>query len=114
MAVEHGNIFFISAPDAEQNPTGFLHHSSTLFTHIELVVNQVTQVPFHTDAAQLDRSQPVLGFWIIFSEVQDPILVLVELHKVFVSPFLQSIQVSLQVLNYSLTQLQHKISSRYS
>ncbi|GAB0187163.1 cAMP-dependent protein kinase inhibitor alpha [Grus japonensis] len=69
---------------------------STLFTHIELVVHQDHQVLFHKAALKPDGPQPVLHSWIMFSQVQDLTLVLVELHKVLVSPLFQPIQIFLQ------------------
>ncbi|KAK4825412.1 hypothetical protein QYF61_027178 [Mycteria americana] len=69
---------------------------STLFTHIELVVYRDCQVPFHKAAPQPGRPQVVLHSWIMFSQVQDFTLVLIEPHKVLVSPLFQPIQVFLQ------------------
>ncbi|KAK4828564.1 hypothetical protein QYF61_027533 [Mycteria americana] len=69
---------------------------STLFTHIELVVHQDPQAPFHRAAPQPGRSLPVLHSWIMFSQVQGLTLVLVEHHNVLVSPLFQPIQIFLQ------------------
>lgn len=55
-----------------------------------------TKSPSHRYSSQLGRPHPVLIPWLMFSQVQDIDLVLVELHRVLVSPFLQPVQVFLR------------------
>lgn len=64
------------------DPVGFLCHNCTLLTHMELLVHQDPQIPFHRAAPQTGPSQPVLHSCIVFCQVQDLTLVLVELPKV--------------------------------
>lgn len=54
--------------DATQHPVGFLCRSSTLSTHIEIIIHQDHQVPFHRAAPQQSR---FLFSWVMFSQVQD-------------------------------------------
>lgn len=73
--IDWDNGFLISASDAPvdacQHPVWFLSWRSTLFVHMQLLVFQDPQIPFHRAALQWSRSQPVLHFWIRFSQVQD-------------------------------------------
>lgn len=83
-------LVMLSAADAVHylnDLVGFLCHKSTLLTHIELLVHQDPQIPFHRAAPQIGPSQPVLHSWIRFCQVQDLTLVLVELLKAFCTPY---------------------------
>lgn len=73
-----------------------LSATAAQFAHMELVVHQDPQDPFHWAAPQLGRSQLVLHLWIMFYQVQDLMLVLAGLHTVLVRPIFQSLLIFLQ------------------
>lgn len=73
-----------------------LSASAAQFAHMELVVHQDPQDPFHWAAPQVGRSQLVLHLWIMFYQVEDLMLVLVGLHTVLVRPIFQSLLIFLQ------------------
>lgn len=85
-SAEWDNGDFISAVDAVHH-VGFFCHNSTLLTHMELLVHQDPQIPFQRAAPQTGASQPVLHSWIMFCQVQDLTLVLVELLKVLCTSY---------------------------
>lgn len=68
---------------------------ATLLAHIQFSVHKDPQVLFFKDAFQFHGPQCALVPWVIRPQVQDFAVLLVELHAVPVSPFLQSMNIPL-------------------
>lgn len=90
---EWDNGDFISAGNAlvhpvhhVKDPVGFLCHNSTLLTHMELLVHQDPQIPFHRAASQTGPSQPVLHSWIVLCQCKILPLSLLNFLKFSVHP----------------------------
>jgi len=80
--------------DAAQDMVGLLGCEHTLLGHIELLINQHTQV-LHSAALHPFFTQPVFVLGIALTHVQDLALGLAELHEVRTGPPLKPVKVPL-------------------
>jgi len=85
-------------PDTSQDAVGLLGHLGTLLAHVQLAVNQHSQVHLRWAAFQPLLPKPEALHGVVVTQVQDPALGLVEPHTVGLSPSIQSVQISLQSL----------------
>jgi len=85
-------------PDTSQDAVGLLGHLGTLLAHVQLVVDQHSQVLFRQAAFQPLLPKPVALHGAVVIKVQDPALGFVESHTVGLGPLIQSVQVPLQSL----------------
>ena len=69
-------------PDAQQDTIGLSDYQAILLTHIQLVMNQNPQIPFHRALLQLLFSQTIHMPSIVLFQVQNLALALVKLHTV--------------------------------
>ncbi|PKU44166.1 hypothetical protein llap_5535 [Limosa lapponica baueri] len=81
--------------DAAQDVAGFLGCKHTLLAHVELLVNQHTQVFLLGAALNPFSAQPVFVLEIALIQVQDLAFGLVELHEVCMGPPLKPATVPL-------------------
>ncbi|KAK4826479.1 hypothetical protein QYF61_009475 [Mycteria americana] len=84
--------------DTSQDAIGFLGCLGTLLAHIQLAVNQHSQVLFHWAAFQPLFPKPVALHGVAVAQVQDLALGLVKPHTIHPSPSIQPVQVPLQSL----------------
>ncbi|KAK4819909.1 hypothetical protein QYF61_014644 [Mycteria americana] len=85
-------------PDTSQDAVGFLGHLGTLLAHIQLAVNQHSQVLFQWAAFQPLYPKPVALHGAVVAQVQDLALGLIKPHPIDLSPLIQPVQVPLQSL----------------
>ncbi|KAK4817079.1 hypothetical protein QYF61_027910, partial [Mycteria americana] len=84
--------------DTSQDAVGFLGHLGTLLAHIQVAVNQHSQVLFRLAAFQPLFPKPVALHGVAVAQVQDLALGLVKPHTIDLSPSIQPVQVPLQSL----------------
>ncbi|KAK4825851.1 hypothetical protein QYF61_003102 [Mycteria americana] len=84
--------------NTSQDAIGFLGRLGTLLAHIQPAVNQHPQVLFCWAAFQPLFPKPVALHGIVVTQVQDPVLSLVESHTIGLGPSIQPVQVPLQSL----------------
>ncbi|KAK4826791.1 hypothetical protein QYF61_011440 [Mycteria americana] len=84
--------------DTSQDAIGFLGHLGTRLAHIQVAVNQHSQVLLCWAAFQPLFPKPVALHGVVVAQVQDLALGLVEPHTVDPSPSIQPVQVPLQNL----------------
>ncbi|KAK4816500.1 hypothetical protein QYF61_017461 [Mycteria americana] len=91
-------LFLLQARVPNQDAIGFLGHLGTLLAHIQLAVNQHSQVLLCQAAFQPLFPKPVALHGVVVTQVQDPALGLVEPHTIGLSPLIQPVQIPLQSL----------------
>ncbi|KAK4823743.1 hypothetical protein QYF61_006012 [Mycteria americana] len=84
--------------DISQDAIGILGHLGTLLAHIQVAVNQNTQVLLCWAAFQPLFLKPVALHGVVVTQVQDLALGLVEPHTIGLSPLIQPVQIPLQSL----------------
>jgi len=89
-----------TAFDVAQAMVNLLDCKHTLLGHVELLVNQHPQVLLGRAALNPFSIQPVFVLDIAPTNVQEPALGLVELHKVHTGPPLKPVKVPLDVIPY--------------
>ena len=77
--------------DTSQDAVGPLGHLGTLLAHVQLIINQHTQVPFLFTIIQPLFPKPVALHGVTGARVQDPSLGLVEPHPIHLNPAIQFI-----------------------
>ncbi|KAK4815599.1 hypothetical protein QYF61_004814 [Mycteria americana] len=78
--------------DTSQDAIGFLGHLGTLLAHIQLAVNQHSQVLFCQAAFQPLFPKPVVLHGVVVAQVQDLALSVVESHTTGLGPSIQPVQ----------------------
>ena len=73
-------------------------HLGTLLAHVQLSIDQPTQVPFLFVVIQSICPKPRALHEVIVAKLQVPALSLIEHHRVHLSPVIQPIQIPLQGL----------------
>ncbi|PKU43223.1 hypothetical protein llap_6461 [Limosa lapponica baueri] len=81
--------------DAAQDMVGFLGCKHTLLAHTQLFIYRYSQILLLRAALNVFIPQPVLIPGLSLTQVQDPPLCLIDLHKVHMGPLLKSVQVPL-------------------
>ncbi|KAK4832409.1 hypothetical protein QYF61_022544, partial [Mycteria americana] len=81
-----------------EDAIGFLGHLGTLRAHIQVALDQHSQVLFRWAAFQPLFPKPPVLHRVVVTQVQDPALDLVEPHTVGLGPWIQPVQVPLQSL----------------
>ncbi|KAK4814935.1 hypothetical protein QYF61_006290 [Mycteria americana] len=84
--------------DTSQDAIGFLGHLGTLLAHIQVAVNQHSQVLFRRAAFQPLFPKPAALHGVVVTQAQEPALSLVEPHTIGLGPSIQPVQVPLQSL----------------
>ncbi|KAK4821092.1 hypothetical protein QYF61_013420 [Mycteria americana] len=84
--------------DTSQDAIGLFGHLGTLLAHIQVAVDQHSQVLFWHTAFQPLFPKPVALHGVVVTQVQDPALGLVEPHTIGLGPSIQPVQVPLQSL----------------
>ncbi|KAK4830008.1 hypothetical protein QYF61_008178 [Mycteria americana] len=84
--------------DTSQDAVGFLGHLVTLPVHVQLAVDQHSQVLFCQAAFQPLFSKPVALHGVVVAQVQDLALGVVKPHTIDLGPSIQPVQVPLQSL----------------
>ncbi|KAK4820419.1 hypothetical protein QYF61_026255 [Mycteria americana] len=84
--------------DTSQDAIGFLGHLGTLPAHVQLAVNQHSQVLLCWAAFQPLFPKPEALHGVVVAQVQDLALSLVESHTIGLNPSIQPVQVPLQSL----------------
>ncbi|GAB0180261.1 hypothetical protein GRJ2_000491400 [Grus japonensis] len=92
------SLVLLAFSDTSQDAVGLLGHLGTLPAHIQLAVDQHSQVLFLWAAFQTLFPKPVALHGIVVTEVQDLAHDLVEPHTVDLSPLIQPVQIPLQCL----------------
>ncbi|KAJ7395241.1 hypothetical protein BTVI_157115 [Pitangus sulphuratus] len=85
--------------DTRHDAIGLLGHLGTPLAHVQLPVNQYSQVLFHWAALQPLCPQPVALQRVVEAKAHNPALGLVEPHAIGLSPSIQPVQVPVQRLS---------------